>query len=653
MKKRENELCINKVPYDEYKKISIYEQEPYKGLIKKYTNKIYPVVVTIDDILDKLPYETSLKYFRTNLHLGQRKLFLTELQFLTKYLETKDDECYVVYAGAAPSGHIYFLHLLFPNIKFILVDPNSFVLNITDPKHTHYKIQTNEIVYMSKSKKTPNNNNFIVYDGNMNIIEYIRTTNYHFYLFEEFYTNDTSKLLIKLNDRPIYFWSDIRTDPNDLHILWNLAQQHNWIKYLKPKAFMLKFRCPYFINKLSKDEIMDYINRNFDDSISHAKKWGLNIIDDYLNKKLVYFKGTINVQAFGPPSTTEVRLVSNNYLTYTDYKCLDAEEKFFFHNNIDRTFIRHDNKYSDQNLGFDHCNDCSLEAYLWSNYIKKFDATLDVQYCVTRLCNLLGNNLKKNGHGFLFEKYTEEWYKGLYNKYCYDMKHSEKKYVPPFSIKQERNEPFESVRKIEIIPYNEKLITFAFPDTPNKKQLMMTNVGVYSVSGKEGAEFIVNIIKSNCDKKHISVTDGTANNGSDTITLGLNFDKVSSIEIDKTNYEVLENNVKVFGLENKVKTYHGNTLQIIKDLTQDVIYLDPPWGGKSYKDQKIMRLYLDDMELSDFYLAFKNKAKLFVFKVPRNYDFNNFIFKTQSKINIYPYIDSKHNKLRFYVMVIQ
>lgn len=37
------------------------------------------------------------------------------------------------------------------------------------------------------------------------------------------------------------------------------------------------------------------------------------------------------------------------------------------------------------------------------------------------------------------------------------------------------------------------------------------------------------------------------------------------------------------------------------------------------------------MELSDIYRKFKDKAKLFVFKVPYNYNFNNFILKTKVK----------------------
>ena len=57
-------------------------------------------------------------------HWGQRKLFLNELELLTKYGEDGD---VVVYAGAAPGRHIEHLSKeLFPTLKFVLVDPAPF-----------------------------------------------------------------------------------------------------------------------------------------------------------------------------------------------------------------------------------------------------------------------------------------------------------------------------------------------------------------------------------------------------------------------------------------------------------------------------------------------------------------------------------------------
>lgn len=54
---------------------------------------------------------------------GQRKLFVSELYFLTKYGSLSDT---VIYAGASPGTHINSLIPLFPNIKkWILYDPDE------------------------------------------------------------------------------------------------------------------------------------------------------------------------------------------------------------------------------------------------------------------------------------------------------------------------------------------------------------------------------------------------------------------------------------------------------------------------------------------------------------------------------------------------
>jgi hypothetical protein len=57
------------------------------------------------------------------VHWGQRKLLLSEIEFLTHYAEPGIT---VVYAGAAPGTHIPYLAGLFPGVSFVLVDPNKF-----------------------------------------------------------------------------------------------------------------------------------------------------------------------------------------------------------------------------------------------------------------------------------------------------------------------------------------------------------------------------------------------------------------------------------------------------------------------------------------------------------------------------------------------
>jgi predicted RNA methylase len=177
-----------------------------------------------------------------------------------------------------------------------------------------------------------------------------------------------------------------------------------------------------------------------------------------------------------------------------------------------------------------------------------------------------------------------------------------------------------------LISLSEKDAKFIFPEKSdvNYNKLVTTTVGQYSTSNLLGSSQLVDIIKENMTKEplEIIVTDGTANVGSDTINLAMNFKTVNSYEINDINYSALENNVKEFRLNN-VNLYKGDITQMI-DYGQDVIYIDAPWGGKEYKQSNNISLYLSGIEISDFYSRFMDRASLFIFKVPLNYKISNF-----------------------------
>src|SRR5690606_786014 len=164
-----------------------------------------------------------------------------------------------------------------PNIKFILVDPSPFEIFFQNPEYTHLN-SGNDIVVTIKFNPDNQKNSYnfqvmnffdhskrnpLSYTDEM--LNFISNSKYKIYIIQDFYTNDLSKFFNSLNDKLVFFWSDIRTkhiseasSPNDMDILWNLAQQFNWIKFLKPNAFMLKHRCPYFSDFKDHDE--NYLN---------------------------------------------------------------------------------------------------------------------------------------------------------------------------------------------------------------------------------------------------------------------------------------------------------------------------------------------------------------------------------------------------------
>jgi cap2 methyltransferase len=149
-------------------------------------------------VLDYTPY-SSKERKRTTLHLGQRKLLLSEVDFLSDFASPGDT---VVYAGAAPGIHIGLLAQLFPRLRFELYDPREFTVK--------------------KSKA-------------------IKTT-------VGFFTDETARKYAGRDD--VLFVSDIRVGtegrhPNEAEVAKDMEMQMDWVRIMNPRAAMLKFRPAY------------------------------------------------------------------------------------------------------------------------------------------------------------------------------------------------------------------------------------------------------------------------------------------------------------------------------------------------------------------------------------------------------------------------
>ena len=115
------------------------------------------------------------------------------------------------------------------------------------------------------------------------------------------------------------------------------------------------------------------------------------------------------------------------------------------------------------------------------------------------------------------------------------------------------------------------------------------------------------------------------------------FNAVNAIEISLDTYNVLLNNIKVLKVHN-VNAIHGDSMDILGTIEQDVIVVDAPWGGRDYKTNETMRLYMSNREIHELYIDYKHKAKLFVFKVPCNYDVEYFKEQVDSRVRVIDYI---------------
>lgn len=227
-------------------------------------------------------------------HWGQRKLFLSLLQFIVLYVKParQNRTVYLVYAGAANGRGTSLLAQMFPWIKFHLYDTNPF-----DPAY---------------EKGFPNVT-----------------------LFHEYFTDEKARdyaAMIKIdengNETEIYFVSDIRRSSEDyeserirnespemsstevkkksreateVSIHEDMEMQQNWVEIIQPHYAQLKMRLPYVYDTASEKEYM-------------------------------YLDGIVYFQAFVGRSSTETRLIVERGARRIAWDPLRYEQQLFQHN---------------------------------------------------------------------------------------------------------------------------------------------------------------------------------------------------------------------------------------------------------------------------------------------------------------------------------
>lgn len=294
-------------------------------------NKERPKIKKSFDLKDRLllPSMPKMEFkdkktLSTLEHWGQRKLLLTEIEFLTRNTSPNKDYVFI-YAGAAPGKHIPLLSLMFPNIK---------VFELWDP--TKFEIPENEL-----SEK--------------------------FILNNEIFTDDVAKSLKKkYKHERVLFLSDIRRTTMDEDIIEDMKWQSDWVKILRPRASLLKFRLP----------------------------WD--------NKSTKYLKGSILIQPWAPINSTETRLevLHKDDFEEIEYSHKTYEQQMFYFNDVirkngyfDVPFEGFDNSLftpskknkREKHSMYDHCYDCSCELWLLHNYVKKFKNTISFDELTERL----------------------------------------------------------------------------------------------------------------------------------------------------------------------------------------------------------------------------------------------------------------------------
>jgi 16S rRNA G966 N2-methylase RsmD len=166
-----------------------------------------------------------------------------------------------------------------------------------------------------------------------------------------------------------------------------------------------------------------------------------------------------------------------------------------------------------------------------------------------------------------------------------------------------------------------------FPFIPKCKysQLKIDEVGMYSISTPKNADIISKLIKKNFFAQNIIVTDAMAGVGGNSLSFASNFYFVNSIELDVKRFSYLVSNIDLYRKDN-VLCIKGNYLDLMHKVYQDVIFMDPPWGGKSYKDFEDLSIELNGRTLESICeeIRIAKLCKMIVLKLPLNYNLDKF-----------------------------
>ena len=212
------------------------------------------------------------------------------------------------------------------------------------------------------------------------------------------------------------------------------------------------------------------------------------------------------------------------------------------------------------------------------------------------------------------------------------MEYSKRKYIPPIF-------KFNSLKKLIFPPIGEDKIF----------QLMIDEESIKYITYASSAREITNIIMNNLDDfpcpnpnkkrkwdnksldkkmKELVITEMTAGVGGNILNFAKYFKYVNAIEINLERYNFLKKNIEIYGYDN-VNCYHNDSINLLikkDDLAQDIIFFDPPWGGKDYKLHNDLRLNFGDYSIENIckILFQRERNKMIILKLPNNYDFEYF-----------------------------
>jgi hypothetical protein len=162
--------------------------------------------------------------------------------------------------------------------------------------------------------------------------------------------------------------------------------------------------------------------------------------------------------------------------------------------------------------------------------------------------------------------------------------------------------------------------------------------------------FITEVIKRHdfsFNSNVATITDGTACVGGNALSFSTFFGTVNAVENHEYRVKMLchnliqlNNGINRSKYSVQVRFYWKNYVDICHLLKQDIVFLDPPWGGPAYKEQDTVHLFLSGVRLVDVCRSLQGYAKYIALKLPHNFAFEDF-YSEGSKGGVLELLDTK------------
>jgi 16S rRNA G966 N2-methylase RsmD len=197
-----------------------------------------------------------------------------------------------------------------------------------------------------------------------------------------------------------------------------------------------------------------------------------------------------------------------------------------------------------------------------------------------------------------------------------------------------------------------------------RKSLKFTQEMEFSISYWKYSMLVCDIVKTfipNTELFNLTLTEGGVGAGGNTFAFANKFKLINSIEFNPTHRKYFNHNASILlstterkkiqlGFDKKIHDF-----SVAYKLTkQDVVYLDPPWGGPNYKTMNPLNMFYGNVDVCDIIDELRKKPNtLIILRAPLNYTikFDNYYKLTTTRM-IYSNIKHKKIKYKYYNFLI-